>query len=82
MVALRLRGLDFLRSAEVTPDARVAEAVELVRSKQDADGRWRLDVQYPGRMPVETGEVEGQPSRWITLRAVRVLRWFEGAHTT
>ena len=77
-----LRGLDFLRSAEVTPDARVAEAVELVKSKQDADGRWRLDVQYPGRMPVETGEVEGQPSRWITLRAVRVLRWFEGAHTT
>jgi hypothetical protein len=44
-------------------------------SKRDRDGRWPLEVRYPGRMPVETDEGEGQPSRWQTLRALRVLRW-------
>ena len=71
-----LRGLDYLRGAGVTPDARVAEAVALVASKRDADGRWPLGVQYPGNMPVETDEGEGRPSRWNTLRALRVLAWY------
>jgi hypothetical protein len=70
-----LRGLDYLRRAGVAPDARVAEAIGLVASKRSADGRWPLDVRYAGRMPVETDEGEGQPSRWNTLRALRVLRW-------
>jgi hypothetical protein len=72
-----LRGLEYLRSAGVTPDPRVAEAIEWVRSKRDRDGRWRLDVLYPGVMPVEIDEGVGQPSRWNTLRALRVLRWYE-----
>lgn len=72
-----LRGLEYLRDADVTPDARVAEAVDLVTSKRDADGRWPLEVRYPGVMPVEIDAGEGQPSRWITLRALRVLRWAE-----
>jgi len=71
-----LRGLDYLRSAGVTPDQRVFEAVELVRSKCDDDGRWRLEVRYPGTMPVEIDEGEGRPSRWNTLRALRVLKWY------
>jgi hypothetical protein len=71
-----LRGLDYLRSAGVKPDERAAEAVELVASKQNSDGRWLLETQLPGAMLVELGEVEGQPSRWNTLRALRVLRWF------
>jgi len=70
-----LRALDYLRSAGVAPDDRVAEAIELIASKRDSDGRWRLDTRYPGTMPVELGEREGEPSRWITLRALRVLRW-------
>ncbi len=74
-----LRGLEYLRGAGVAPDARVAEAVALVASKRAADGRWPLDVRYPGVMPVEIDEGEGRPSRWNTLRALRVLRWFEGA---
>src|SRR5262245_14639686 len=41
-----LRGLDYLRSAGVTPDQRVAEAIDLVASKRDADGRWPLEVRY------------------------------------
>ena len=44
-----------------------------------ADGRWPLEVRYPGEMPVEIDEGEGRPSRWNTLRARRVLRWYEQA---
>jgi hypothetical protein len=68
-----LRGLEYLRRAGVAPDERVAEAIDLVASKRDGDGRWSLDTQYPGKMPVETDEGEGRPSRWNTLRALRAL---------
>jgi hypothetical protein len=74
-----LRGLEYLRRAGVAPDERVAEAVALVASKRDGDGRWPLETTHPGRMPVETDEGEGRPSRWNTLRALRVLRWHEPA---
>jgi hypothetical protein len=70
-----LRGLEYLRSAGVTPDERVVESIELVASKRDGDGRWPLEIRYPGGMPVEIDEGEGRPSRWNTLRAMRVLRW-------
>jgi hypothetical protein len=70
-----LRGLDYLRRAGAASDARVAEAIDLVASKRAADGRWPLETWHAGRMPIETDEIEGQPSRWITLRALRVLRW-------
>lgn len=73
-----LRGLEYLRDAGVAPDARVAEAVELVESKRDGDGRWPLETRYPGKMPVEIDAGEGRPSRWNTLRALRVLRWYAG----
>jgi hypothetical protein len=69
-----LRGLEYLRSAGAAPDERMAEAIELVASKRDGDGRWPLETRYPGAMPVETDEGEGRPSRWNTLRALRVLR--------
>lgn len=72
-----LRGLDYLRRASVVPDERVAEAIDLVVSKRDGNGRWPLDTRYPGQMPVEFGESEGQPSRWNTLRALRVLKWYD-----
>jgi hypothetical protein len=71
-----LRGLEYLRRAGVTPDERMAEAIELVASKRDGDGRWPLEVRYPGHIPVETDEGEGRPSRWNTLRALRVLEWY------
>ena len=70
-----LRGLEYLRRAGVTPDERVAEAIELVASKRDDEGRWPLEIQYPGVMPIEIDESEGRPSRWNTLRALRVLSW-------
>ena len=71
-----LRGLDYLRRAGVAPDERVAEAIDLVVSKRDDDGRWPLEVRYPGEMPVEMDDGEGRPSRWNTLRALRVLDWY------
>jgi hypothetical protein len=55
----------------------VAEAIALVASKRDGAGRWPLEVRHPGAMPVETDDGEGRPSRWNTLRALRVLRWYE-----
>ena len=74
-----LRGLEHLRDAGVRPDERVAEAIALVRSKEK-DGRWALEARYPGTMPVEIDDGVGRPSRWNTLRALRVLRWYnEGA---
>jgi hypothetical protein len=74
-----LRGLDYLRSAGVAPDERVAEAIDIVAAKRDADGRWPLETRYPGSMPVEIDEGEGRPSRWNTLRALRVLDWYSSA---
>src|SRR5262249_56886702 len=56
-----LRGLEYLRDAGVTPDERVAEAVELVASKRDDDGRWPIETRYPGVMPVERDEGAGRP---------------------
>jgi hypothetical protein len=70
-----LRGLDYLRSAGAKPDERVSEAIGLVESKRDADGRWPLENVHEGKVHFEMDEGEGKPSRWNTLRAMRVLRW-------
>jgi len=75
-----LRGLEYVRRTGVTPDERVSEAIDLVESKRGKDGRWQLDVRYPGNMPIEMDESEGKPSRWITLRALRVLDWYSAEH--
>jgi hypothetical protein len=73
-----LRGLAYLRRSGVAPDERMAEAIGLVTSKRDGDGRWPLEIKYAGVMPVELDEDEGRPSRWNTLRALRVLGWYSG----
>jgi hypothetical protein len=73
-----LRALDYLRHAEVQPDEQVAEAIALVESKRGPDGRWRLEHEYEGKKLIEVNEGVGQPSRWITLKALRVLDWYKG----
>ncbi len=70
-----LRGLDYLRSAGGELDARASEALDLVESKRQADGRWLLESSYPGRVHFSMESGDGEPSRWNTLRALRVLRW-------
>jgi len=74
-----LRGLEYLRAAGVTPEARVTEAIELVESKRDAAGRWPLENPHEGELDFEMDAGAGKPSRWITLRASRVLRWYESS---
>ena len=71
-----LRALDYFRAAGGRPDARVAEAVELVESKRQPDGRWLLDRSYGEMFDFSLDESPGEPSRWNTLRAMRVLRWY------
>ena len=74
-----LRALEHLRRAGAAPDRRAAEAIDRVAAKRDADARWPLETRYAGRMPVEMDDGVGRPSRWNTLRALRVLNWWEGA---
>jgi hypothetical protein len=72
-----LRGLDYFRSAGDPPDARVDEAIDLLRSKQQEDGTWLLENTHPGAVHFALEGGDGRPSRWNTLRALRVLRWYE-----
>lgn len=73
-----LRGLDYLRAAGAEPDKRLAEAIDLVESKRDAEGRWPLENPHAGRLHFDLDEGDGRPSRWNTLRALRVLGWYHG----
>ncbi len=75
-----LRGLDYLRAADVAPDERVAEATAVVEDHRDPDGRWPLQNVFAGEAHFEMEDGAGEPSRWITLRAMRVLDWFGGGH--
>jgi hypothetical protein len=72
-----LRALDYFRAAGLAPDERMRDAVEILRGRQQADGRWPLDRAYDEVLALPLGERPGEPSRWNTLRALRVLRWFE-----
>ena len=72
-----LRALDYLRDASAVPDERLEEAVALVEKKRTDDGRWLLENPHPGETPLDLDESEGNPSRWNTLRALRVLRWYD-----
>jgi hypothetical protein len=73
-----LRALDYLRDAGVAPDdPRLEEAIALVRCKRRPDGRWALENTHPGRIHFALEDGDGAPSRWNTLRALRVLRWVD-----
>ena len=72
-----LRALDYFRDANIKPDTRISDAVHLIKSRRQADGRWLLERAYDETLPVPFGESVGEPSRWNTLRALRVLRWYE-----
>ncbi len=74
-----LRALEYFRDAGDPPDPRVDEAVELLRSKRQPDGTWLLENTHPGAVHFTLEDGDGRPSRWNTLRALRVLRWDEQA---
>jgi hypothetical protein len=71
-----LRALEYFRVADVR-DPRMDEAIELLRSKQQADGRWLLENTHAGTVHFTLEDGDGRPSRWNTLRALRVLNWYE-----
>jgi hypothetical protein len=70
-----LRGLDYFRDTGGAPDALMDDAFALVASRRGEDGRWPLEIPPPEDTVLSFGETVGEPSRWITLRAMRVLRW-------
>jgi hypothetical protein len=74
-----LRGLDYLRAAGAKPDPRMKEAIEIIASNRDVSGRWALGIVHPDEVVAEPGVAEGQPSRWNTLRASRVLDWYDNS---
>jgi hypothetical protein len=74
-----LRALDYFREAGDSPDPRVDEAIQLLRSKQQPDGTWLLENTHPGKVHFMLEDGDGQPSRWNTLRALRVLKWYGSA---
>jgi hypothetical protein len=76
-----LRALDHFQSVDAPPDPRLAEAVDLVRTKRESDGRWSLEHYHKGKSYFEL-ERPGAPSRWNTLRALRVLKWWEAGRPT
>jgi hypothetical protein len=73
-----LRALDYFRAAGAQPDARMREAVRVVESRRQADGRWLLEHAYDESLSFPFVERVGEPSAWNSLRALRVLRWYEG----
>lgn len=72
-----LRGLDYFRAAGAPRDGRLAEAIEVLRHKRRPDGRWNLEHRYQARYWFQMETIR-RPSRWNTLRALRVLRWWNG----
>ncbi|MGJ5818602.1 hypothetical protein [Paludibaculum fermentans] len=74
-----LRAIEYFRTVGAPPDPRIEEAIGLLRSKQQAGGVWLLENTHPGKVHFALEDGDGRPSRWITLRALRVLRWCENA---
>jgi hypothetical protein len=68
-----LRGLDHFRAAAAW-DVRLTDPLDLLERKRGSDGRWTLPRPHPGRLWFRL-EPTGRPSRWNTLRALRVLEW-------
>ena len=74
-----LRGLDYLRDSGVEPDSRVREAIEAVIKRRHQNGRWPLNLLHAEHLPLEMDASVGTASRWNTLRALRVLCWYNNS---
>lgn len=74
-----LKAADYFARRGGIPDLRLTEAIEQVRAKRRPDGRWLLEDSHPGAAHFRFEEPDGTPSRWNTLRALRVLRWYDAS---
>lgn len=70
-----LRAFDYFQSVSAPGDARLLEAIDILAERRRPDGRWKLENQYRGKTYFDMERV-GAPSRWNTLRALRVLAWW------
>ncbi len=74
-----LRGLDYLRDAGIKPDGRIDEAIDVVIQRRHQNGRWPLNLLHPEQIPLKMETEVAGASRWNTLRALRVLRWYNNS---
>ncbi len=76
-----LAALDHFRDASrfdgTPPDARLGEAVAIVRAARQPDGTWLQGARLPGRVWFDLDAPEGEPSRWLTLIGSRVIDWWD-----
>jgi len=75
-----LRGLDYFQAVDAPRDERLEDAIEIVRERRRPDGRWLLQNRYRGKTYFKLERI-GASSRWNTLRALRVLKWWEEGGT-
>src|SRR6202790_2193242 len=73
------RGLEYLRNAGIKSDHRVREAIKVVTERRHQNGRWPLHLLHPEHIPLQMETDVGSASRWNTLRALRVLRWYNNS---
>ncbi|HWD04916.1 MAG TPA: squalene cyclase [Amycolatopsis sp.] len=71
-----LNAADYFRAADVH-DPRMAEAIELIRAARRPDGTWLQSRRHPGRVWFEIDVPAGEPSKWLTFHAQRVLNWWD-----
>ena len=71
-----MRALDFLQEIKAHKDKRFKEAIDLLIKKRTKEGYWRLQGKHSGRVFFDM-EIPGGPSRWNTLRALRILKWWD-----
>ena len=71
-----LRALDYFRNAGAKPDERFHEAIQIVIARRHQNGRWPLNLLHPEYIPLQMETAIAHASRWNTLRALRVLRWY------
>ncbi len=74
-----LRGLDYFRNTGATRDERLSEAMEIMIQRRHQNGRWPLNLLHPEYIPLKMEAEVGRASRWNTLRALRVLRWYSNS---
>jgi len=72
-----LRGLDYLQNAGIKPDSRVREAIQVVIERRHQNGRWPMNLLHPEYVPLKMETEVGRASRWNSMRALRVLRWYK-----
>ena len=79
-----LRALDYFRLADIAYDVRMNDAIDVLLKKRRSDRKWPLQAKHPGKTHFDM-EQTGKPSRWNTLRALRVFKHFNinnTGHTT